>query len=114
MALPPIDLDANGINRVRSLSFVGAAVLSAAVADQLCREHPDQLHGWLSEQRSAALFRAHLASLSVRLGYSVDGDLEDTKFRARASDELEAAVGKQYFQRGWDIARESSLRIVRL
>lgn len=114
LAVPPVHLDDQDVSSIRSLSFVGAAVLSAAVADELCRENPGQTHRWFSEQRTAALSRWHLAEVSMRLKYSPEGDLEDEKFRAKASDALEAAVGEQYFRRGWDVARNSSLRIVRL
>jgi dsRNA-specific ribonuclease len=112
LATPPIDPESAGISNTRSLAFIGAAVLSAAVADELCREYPGQTHKWLSEQRAAMLGRRHLAGLSVRLGYSSNGDVEDARFRAKASDELEAAVGAQFLRRGWEQARESSLRIV--
>ena len=110
-AIPPIDVEAAGIEGSRSLSFVGAAVLSAAVADELCRENPDQSHRWFSEQRMLALTRRHLAAVSIKLGYSREGDLNDEKFKAKASDGLEAAVARQFLTRGWDAARTSTLRI---
>ena len=112
--IPPVDIEKAGIAGVPNLSFVGAAAFSAAVADRFCREQPEQTHRWFSEQRTAAMSRRSLAELSVRLGYSPEGNLDDEKFRAKASDKLEAALGEQYFTRGWEAARESSLRIVQL
>jgi dsRNA-specific ribonuclease len=114
LVTPPIDPDLAGVNNTRSLSFIGAAVLSAAIADELCRMNPAQTHRWFSEQRSAMLSRRYLARVSVQLGYSPEGDIDDERFRDAASDALEGAIGEQYLRRGWEAARASSLRITDL
>jgi dsRNA-specific ribonuclease len=98
----------------RGLAFVGSAVLSASVADDLCIKHPEALHQWLSEVRSAMLSRRHLATMSAELGYAPEGDLDDDDYRATASDALEARIGDQYFRWGWEVARSFSMRILRL
>ena len=97
----------------RGLAFVGSAVLSASVADDLCIKYPEELHQWLSEERSELLSRRHLATMSAELGYVPDGDLDDAVYRASASDALEAVLGDQYLHWGWEEARSSAMRIVR-
>lgn len=98
----------------RGLALVGSAVLSASAADDLCTKHPEELHQWLSEERSEMLSRRYLAAMSAELGYAPEGDLDDDVYRAAASDALEAVIGDQYFRWGWEEARSSSMRILRL
>jgi hypothetical protein len=98
----------------RGLALVGSAVLSAGVADDLCARFPNQSHRWLSEERSRMLSRRHLAAASAELGYAPEGDFNDGRYRASASDALEVVLGDQYFRWGWEEARSTSMRIVRL
>lgn len=114
LSVPPIEPVEVGIGNVQSLSFVGAAVISAAISDDLCTKYPDQGHGWLTEKRSNLISRRRLAEASGRLGYAPEGDLTNQRYRARASDKLESAVGEQFLRRGWEVAKKSSLRISRL
>ena len=97
----------------RGLAFVGSAVLSASVADDLCTKYPEESHQWLSEERSELLSRRHLAAMSAELGYVTDGDLDDAPYRESASDALEAVLGDQFLRWGWEEARSSAMRVVR-
>lgn len=120
LCLPEVSLDElDAASRTSSLSqrgvaFIGAAVLSASAADDLCIKHPTQPHRWLSEERSRLLSRRRLAVVSADLGYAPVGDVDDDAYRAGASDALEAVLGDQYLRWGWEDARSSSMRIIHL
>lgn len=96
----------------RGLAFIGAAVLSASAADDLCLKYPTRPHRWLSEERSTLLSRRHLAAVSAALGYAPEGDPDDEVYRATASDALEAVLGEQFVRWGWEEARVSSTYVM--
>lgn len=91
----------------KSLAFIGAATLSAVVADTLCRTEPRRTHEWYSTQRSNWLRRERLARISVERGLAQQGHSDSRQWAARASDHLERQVAEIFLNEGWEAAVHS-------
>ncbi len=93
------------------LEFLGDAVLSAILADDLYEQLPGEREGVLSLNRSALAQGAQLAALARELGLDVvlrlsDGEIKN-KGRRRESileDALEALIGAIFLDSDWETA----------
>ncbi len=95
------------------LEFLGDAVVSLAVSDDLYRRHPSDDEGVLSARRAAIVSTPGLARLAVRLElgqFLLLGEGEAQRGgRVRPSllaSAFEALVGAIYLDLGWDAARD--------
>ncbi len=95
------------------LEFLGDAVVSLAVSDDIYRRHPSDDEGVLSARRAAIVSTPGLARLAVRLElgqFLLLGEGEAQRGgRVRPSllaSAFEALVGAIYLDLGWDAARD--------
>jgi ribonuclease-3 len=93
------------------LEFLGDAVISLAISQELFRRHPDDDEGLLSSRRAAIVSTAGLARIAGRLGIGEDlalGEGESQRGgRVRPSllaSGLEAIAGAIALDSGWDAA----------
>jgi dsRNA-specific ribonuclease len=86
----------------RDWTFVGALVLSAVVADHLCRTNPSATHEWYSQERSQLLRRSRLWRISVAKGWARHQEHPSDEYIRRASDELERRVAEAFIHDGWN------------
>ena len=94
------------------LEFLGDAVLSLLVAEQLYREFPEASEGDLSRYRANLVNGESLADLADGLGFSErlrlgTGELRSGGFRRRSTlaDAFEAVLGAIYLDGGLEAAR---------
>ncbi|MCP4435327.1 MAG: hypothetical protein GY812_07515 [Actinomycetia bacterium] len=81
------------------LTFIGAAVMSAVVADHLCTTEPRRSQRWYSETRHSLLERQRVAALlATSQGDERPGE-HDWK---RLVDRFERAAARSYLDSGWD------------
>lgn len=90
----------------RWLAFIGAALLGAAVADEVCRAEPDWSHDRYSERRSAQLGSTRLATLS-RQHLAARGVAGSDQI---AADALQVAAAEAFIGGGWDAAIAAARR----
>lgn len=114
--------EAGGIPHNERLEFLGDAVLSVVVADQLYHDHPDLPESDLSRMRAATVSQEPLAMVArsiglgdyIRLGRGEDltgGRDKDSIL----SDTVEALIGATYLSHGLETARAVILeRVARL
>lgn len=93
------------------LEFLGDAVLSLVVSDELYRRHPDVDEGGLAKQRARLVNEAALASIARRLGlarYVLLGKGEEKgggrQRPALLADAVEAVIGAIYMDSGYGVA----------
>jgi ribonuclease-3 len=101
------------------LEFLGDAVLSLLVGEDLFRSHPEETEGQLTERKSALVSRPHLARVAARLGierYLVVGKgipRNRPLPRSILSNALEAILGAIYLDGGIESARRATLHWLR-
>ncbi|GAD03087.1 ribonuclease III [Agarivorans albus] len=107
---------AGGVHNER-LEFLGDAVLSWVIADELYHRFPDVSEGDLSPMRSTLVKGKTLAELarSFELGEYIKlgpGELKSGGFRRESilADAVEAIIGAVYLDSGNDSAKEMLLR----
>lgn len=95
------------------LEFLGDAVVSIAVSEELFRRHPADDEGVLSARRAAIVSTPGLARLAARLDlgpFLLLGEGEARRGgRVRPSllaSAFEALVGAIYLDQGWEVARD--------
>ncbi len=95
------------------LEFLGDAVVSLAVSEDLYRRHPTDDEGVLSARRAAIVSAAGLARLAIRIdlgAFLLLGEGEAQRGgRVRSSllaAAFEALVGAIYVDQGWEIVRD--------
>jgi ribonuclease-3 len=93
------------------LEFLGDAVISLAISQELYRRHPDDDEGLLSSRRAAIVSTTGLARIAGRLGIGEDLSLGEGESlrggRVRPSllaSALEAIAGAIVLEAGWDAA----------
>jgi ribonuclease-3 len=93
------------------LEFLGDAVISLAISQELYRRHPDDDEGLLSSRRAAIVSTTGLARIAGRLGIGDDLSLGEGESqrggRVRPSllaSALEAIAGAVLLEAGWDAA----------
>lgn len=92
------------------LSFVGAAILSAAAADSVVRLIPDGVARQFTDERKRLVARRRLMTRAVELPDLCPWPIRHPDMTvacdeevADAADELEAAIAEDFFARGWDV-----------
>ena len=93
------------------LEFLGDAVISLAISQELFRRHPDDDEGLLSSRRAGIVSTTGLARIATRLGIGDDlllGEGESLRGgRVRPSllaSAFEALAGAVAIDTGWDVA----------
>jgi ribonuclease-3 len=93
------------------LEFLGDAVLSLVVSDELYRRHPEMDEGGLAKQRARVVNEAALASVARRLNlanYMQLGKGEEKgggrQRPALQADAVEAVIGAVYIDSGYGVA----------
>lgn len=101
------------------LEFLGDAVLSLVVSDELYRRHPDADEGGLAKQRARVVNEAALASIARRLNlgnYMLLGRGEEKGGgRQRPSllaDAVESVIGAVYIDSGYGVAHHLVTRLL--
>lgn len=102
---------ARGMHNER-LEFLGDALLSFVVADELCRRFPQVNEGDLSRLRAVLVRQATLAAIARELDLGAHlrlgpGELRSGGFRRDSilADALEAVLGAVFVDGGYDAAR---------
>lgn len=109
---------ANDLEDYERYEFLGDAVIDLAVADLLLKEHPKAKEGDLSKMRAALVNTASLASVANEINLSPyirlsRGELAQggaTKPSIMA-DVFEAVIGALYKEAGFDIAKNSIVKV---
>lgn len=106
-----------GINNNERLEFLGDAVLSIIITDELYRQYPTSREGDLSRMRSMLVNGSVLSELSIALTVNQHLTLgageQQSGVDQRQSilaDALEAVIGALYLDAGLELCREVVLR----
>lgn len=100
------------------LEFLGDAVLGLTVAEQLYRQFPDRKESEISKMRAGVVNMYALADVARELNLGPNVLLGRGEMRTGGddkhsilSDTVEAILGAIYLEHGFDVARETILRI---
>ena len=85
------------------LEFLGDAVLSAVVAENLYKTYPYKNEGFMSEMRSKMVSKTQLHFLAVKMGVDtlVDANVDKTGKSKVVCDALEALLGAAFLDKGY-------------
>lgn len=100
------------------LEFLGDAVLGLAVAEQMYRQYPDRPESDISKMRAGVVNMYALADVARELDLGPNILLGRGEMRTGGEDKhsiladtVEAVLGAIYLHHGFDVARETILRI---
>ena len=94
----------------RGLAWLGArGVVTAIVADHLCRVSPTSPKRYYSKTRDGLLGIQRLANRSRELGFASKGDGNEV-----AKDFIDAHIATIFLRDGWDAAKPEVLRVLNI